>query len=750
MRNALASILLLAGTLAGAQPREGEPLHIPVVLLEFSDVHFTLENPAGHFTERLNGSRSVREYYVDNSGGRFEPVFDIYGPVTLDKKMAWYGKDIFSGGARIDDMRPEQALLDACGMLDGEVDFSVYDKDADGIIDLCIFYFAGYDQAQGGPADALWAHHWNIQDSEQEALRDISFDEVRPGAYFCGSELSGGSGSKPSGIGPTCHELGHTLELPDFYDVNGAADGFAGGLYDFSLMCRGLYNNDGHTPPHLNALERFLLGWLEDIPELPEGEVVLEAVQKGQAYRISTETEGEFFLLEARDGTSWDHPLPEGLVVYHVDQSERLVGEFPARELWTGWRAHNILNNSGTHPCFYLIPSADPTSLHYPSAFNASALVFPGSVKRLFYDPVDWEGNFTDTQLTTIEFQDGKASFRVLKGKGAHIDGVVRNSAGKPVADARVAVEGHSPEVLTDSRGFFLLPIDKAGDYSLQISKNGYLPLTVSARVPEGTRMLCLSLELNTPGEASHSTLQKFEPSLEAGSFPEESAFGAVRFMADELKNHGGERLQELTCYPYISSKEQEIGDMYVIVDFGPLRVLSKKVDNPVLGEFRPVVVDLTEENIRIPEGIDVYVGYGFEKAPGNTPLGIVKPGTEGNSYWSGFSLERSDWKELSWDGGYMDLMLSAEIAEVPGPSLEQLGYVYIDPGQGSYQSGDLFTPQLRSPEYIKIKAVQWEWDGKELKTASFRLNKGDHQLVARIEYEDGRKEKLGTRVKVN
>jgi len=177
---------------------------------------------------------------------------------------------------------------------------------------------------------------------------------------------------------------------------------------------------------------------------------------------------------------------------------------------------------------------------------------------------------------------------------------------------------------------------------------------------------------------------------------------------------------------------------------------LSKKVDNPVLGEFRPVVVDLTEENIRIPEGIDVYVGYGFEKAPGNTPLGIVKPGTEGNSYWSGFSLERSDWKELSWDGGYMDLMLSAEIAEVPGPSLEQLGYVYIDPGQGSYQSGDLFTPQLRSPEYIKIKAVQWEWDGKELKTASFRLNKGDHQLVARIEYEDGRKEKLGTRVKVN
>ena len=749
MRGSLASILLVAGTFAGAQPREGE-VHIPVILLEFSDVHFSRENPEEHFTELLNGPLSVRDYFQDNSGGLFAPVFDIYGPVSLDKKMSWYGKDLYSSGVRIDDMRPEQALLDACTRLDDDVDFSVYDYDADGIIDLCIYYFAGYDQAQGGPADALWAHHWNIQDSKEEALREISFDGVKAGAYFCGSELSGSSGTKPSGIGPTCHELGHTLGLPDFYDVNGSADGFAGGLYDFSLMCRGLYNNDGRTPPHLNALERFLLGWRGEIPELPEGEVVLEAVYKGQAYRISTETEGEFFLIEARDGTSWDHPLPEGLVIYHIDQSERMIGEYSARELWTDWRAHNILNNSGAHPCFYLIPSADPASLNYPSALNASALVFPGSVKQLSFDPVDWEGNFTDTQLTTIEFQDGKAFFRVLKGKGAHIDGMVRNSAGKPVTDASVALEGHSSQVQTDSKGFFLLPIEGAGEYSLQVSKNGYLPLTLSAGVPEGTRMLSLSLELNTPGEASHSTLRKFDPSLEAGAFPEESAFGAVRFTADELKNHGGERLQELTCYPYISSKDQEIGDMYVIIDFGPVRVLSKKVEKPALGEFRPVKVDLSEENIRIPEGMDIYVGYGFEKAPGNTPLGIVKPGEAGNSFWSGFSLERSDWKELSRDGGYMDLMLSAEIAEVPGPSLEQLGYVCIDPGQGSYQSGDLFTPQLLCPEYIKINSVQWEWDGSVLKTSAFRLSKGDHQLVARIAYEDGRKEKVETRVKVN
>ena len=116
------------------------------------------------------------------------------------------------------------------------------------------------------------------------------------------------------GIGISCHELAHALGLPDFYDANEGQDGYAGGLYDFSLMCRGLYNNEDRTPPYLNALERMLLGWIPEIPELPEsGEVLLGPVQQNLAYRIPTQTEGEFFLVESRDGTVWDAPLPEGL-----------------------------------------------------------------------------------------------------------------------------------------------------------------------------------------------------------------------------------------------------------------------------------------------------------------------------------------------------------------------------------------------------------------------------------------------------
>ena len=192
---------------------------------------------------------------------------------------------------------------------------------------------------------------------------------------------------------------------------------------------------------------------------------------------------------------------------------------------------------------------------------------------------------------------------------------------------------------------------------------------------------------------------------------------------------------------------------MYVTVDFGPVRVLNKKVENPSLGEFRRISVDLTEENLRIPEGIDIYIGYGFDKAEGgNYPLSVVYPGSRGNSYWSEFSLEQSGWSELysASVGQYLDLMLSAGAAEVPAASLDKMGSVCIDPGSGNYRSGDLYTPSLLVPEHVRIHEVEWSWDGKILQTDSFLLIRGVHQLMARILYEDGRREKIQMMVKVN
>ncbi len=762
-RGVLAAVLLLqAFCLEGQQiiPSQGE-VRIPVFLVEFADVSMTLEEPLEHFKALLsqegyheNGATgSVLDYFTENSNGLFRPVFDVYGPVKLDKKMAFYGKDVIQGGHRIDDTAPEKALLEACARLDEEVDFSLYDQDRDGIVDLCIFFFAGYDQSAGGPADAIWSHHWSIQDSSAEADREALFDEVRLGAYFCSAELDGSEGNRPGGVGICCHELAHTLGLPDFYDVDGSVNGYAGGLYEFSLMCRGLYNNEGRTPPYMNAVERTLVGWQAELPELPEGEVVLGPVHRNLAFRVPTATEGEFFVVESRDGTGWDAPMPEGLLIYHADRSERMVGEISALDLWKDWRKYNGVNNAGDHPCFYIIPSSNPASLNYGQAYNASSLVFPGTSRQLSYEPVDWEGEFTGIQLTCIEYSEGFSRFRVLRDAGPNVNGIVRNSAGKPVADVLIGLEGSKNTVKTGPDGFFLLPVEGEGSYTLTASKNGYLDTSVPFAVKEGTRMSCVFVQLPTPGEAAHTTLEKYDPGKTAGGFNQSVAIGAVRFSAQELCNLSGRQITQVVCYPYISSQGQEnLGNLYITVDFGPVRVCNKKVENPTLGEFRRVVVDLTEENLRIPEGIDIYIGYGFDKAEGNNPLSVVYPGTRGNSYWSEFSLEKSDWKELHSAslGQYLDLMLSADAGEVPAPSLDKMGYVCIDPGNGNYHSGDSFSPSLLVPQHVSIREVEWMWDSNQLKTPSFILSRGVHQLTARIVYEDGRREKLQMKVKVN
>lgn len=756
----IAVLLMLQASALWAQqiiPSRGQ-VHIPVILLEFSDVPFILPQPQSHFQDLLlkpgyseNGaSGSVRDYFMDNSGGVFEPVFDVFGPVKLDKKMSYYGKDIVRDGDR-DDSAPEKALLEACTLLDEQVDFSVYDKDEDGLIDLCIFFYAGYDQAAGATSDAIWSHHWNVQESDCPE-RETTFDQVMLDAYFCSAELDGKEGARPNGIGSFCHELGHALGLPDFYDVNKATDGLAGGLYDFSLMCRGLYNNEGRTPPYLNALERVLLGWQEAIPELPEGEVVLGPVQRQQAYRISTATEGEFFLVETRDGTAWDAPLPEGLLVYHVDQSERPVGETSALDLWKDWRKYNSLNNLGNHPCFYIIPSATPSSLNYGQAYNASSLVFPGASRQHAYEPLDWEGEYTGVQLSCIESEKGISRFRVLKDAGANINGLVRNSAGRPVADVTIGLQGDEESVRTDADGFFLLPIEGEGPFTLTASKNGYLEASVPVSLKEGTRAGSVFIQLHTPGEAAHALLEKYDPSKESGSFFQSSAIGAVRFTAKELCDLGGMQITQVVCYPHILSQGEGLGDMYITVDFGPVRALNKKVENPTLGEFRRVSVDLTEENLRIPEGLDVYIGYGFEKAEGNYPLSVVYPGGRGNCFWSDFSLEQSSWKELKSAslGQYLDLMLSADAREVPARSLDQMGYACIEPGKGSYHAGDSFTPTLKVPSHVCLQEVEWSWDGNILKSPSFLLTRGTHLLQARILYKDGRREKIQMEIKVN
>ena len=393
-----------------------------VILVEFQDVQFILESPHETISRMLNepgfadggATGSARDYYYDNSRGVFDPVFDVFGPVLLSHDMAYYGGNDNRG----EDMRPEEAVLEGCTLLDGEIDFSQYDNDGDGEVDLVFMYYAGYSEADTIYTDAIWPHRWWLSYSGHTGP-EVLLDGVILDNYACGSELCGAG--VLDGIGTVCHEFGHVLGLPDFYDTNYSDDGETHGLSYFSLMDMGSYNNNNNTPPYLNAEERMIAGWMDpaDMQEFSQnGEYNLPSISENRAYKIPADQEGEYFVLECRDGQGWDSELygAKGLLVYHVDKSERKVGYFSARRLWEEWRTTgNAINALGSHPCFYLIPAADQNNLDYKVEYlsDLQKIPFPGMAGVTRYSPVSWNQVETDVRLSDITFADNQSRFTV-------------------------------------------------------------------------------------------------------------------------------------------------------------------------------------------------------------------------------------------------------------------------------------------------------------------------------------------------
>ena len=409
--------------------------HFLVILVAFNDLDFKTENPQATVYSMLNdpgysgngATGSARDFYYESSNGYFEPIFDVYGPVKLSKDMSVYGGNTAQGG----DRDPQGAVSEACKLLDDEVDFSRYDNDSDGVVDMVFMIYAGYGEADTGRADTIWPHMSYLTSSGI----NLRLDGKRLDKYACANELAGSGAlrGKLDGIGAVCHEFGHTMGLPDFYDTDYTTNGYTRGTYDFSVMCEGTYNNESRTPPFFNTEERILLGWADEsaLLEFPRnGEFQLEAYRpdlgNATAYVIPTEMEGEYFLLECRGNEGWDSGLSgNGLLIYHADKSSRSITlwqgtayqtNVSASALWANWEYYNALNENGSHPCFYTVCAASQSSYNYSG--GSDKIVFPGKSKITSFTPQSWDGEETEIVLSKIAYADNVATFTV-SGKGS-------------------------------------------------------------------------------------------------------------------------------------------------------------------------------------------------------------------------------------------------------------------------------------------------------------------------------------------
>ena len=764
-------------TLSDRRTHNDDPMthgarHIPVLLVEFSDLGFSIDSPAQQFAELLNqngysrygATGSVQDYYMDNSKGQFQPIFDVYGPVVLPNDMKYYGAPVKDSKGNIiaHDRAPGEALRDACKLLDNQIDFSLYDYDGDGYVDMTLFYYAGYNTAEWGPEDAIWPHQSYMGGQN-------TFDGKHVSRYFCTSELKGNKGTNMCGIGTTCHEFGHSLGLPDFYDIDYEENGECAALSDFSTMCSGSYNNDGRTPPYFNAEERIYLGWMldSDIPELPQGEVSFGSIKDDNAYTSPTETEGEYFLYECRDGSGWDAYIPKGLVVYHVDKSpEHDVNGLSAYAHWKYWTSYNDINAYGEHPCFYVVPAASQSNLNYEQN-NLQDWVFPGGKNLTDYTPVDWEGLST-VRLSNISYRGGTVSLtanylsdKVLVGhvmdqygngiKGVYV--VLTQLSGQPsgLHPRKLRKSGAKViEAMTDADGVFRMNVESFGASQGRIScsREGYI--SAGATVSLDKRINRVNVELSKSDTGPLHRYSYFDPDADlyiTGYNTSNSQMASIRIPASDIPEKGG------TISNVSFRAEWRASNYYLIVDSGEERLYTvpMKFDDT----FRSY--DVSSQNLKVPAGKDLYVGIGIEQAIGVPSdyagmLFLVTLGGD-NCYLDDLNLESSNW---STSGENIALMLEVTLAEPKddggetGPSsFAEMGVPAIaDPGHGSYTTGDVFTLKVDLPTGVEASGIDWQFDGQPADN-QVTLQAGEHTVKAVVRYSDGTQEIFELLIKV-
>ena len=307
---------------------------IPVILVEFSDVEFSVENPKATFDKYLNGKElfnketdpemgqnyaGVAKYFKDMSFGKFEPEFEVYGPVNLGKPLATYG----AGYSSEENMG--LLLTDACTAVDDEVDFTQYDSNDDGNIDLIYIIYAGFSQSiAGNSTDCIHPKSGYLSLAK-------SFDGMDVKRYGVNNELNGtpadqANGPIINGIGLFCHEFSHCMGLPDLYPKSGSiAEACINQNMDYwSLMDAGEYTANGYRPTAYTAWERERLGWMEIGTLTGPSNVELKSLDEGGAafriYNDKDETGHEYYIVENVQNNGWNKNLfGNGLMVTHVD-----------------------------------------------------------------------------------------------------------------------------------------------------------------------------------------------------------------------------------------------------------------------------------------------------------------------------------------------------------------------------------------------------------------------------------------------
>ena len=386
-------------------------INIPVILVNFQDVKFTVNNPTKAFDQFFNGTSqedlgngngynygSVAQYFSDMSSGTFKINFKIYGPVTLDQKETYYGGTADDGS----DENTDQLITDAIAKLqvsDEKItDASLFCNGLSSV-DCVYILYAGIGQNDRGPNTAVWAK--TGQPSATLAGKKVRWYSVagEKTKYYVDAKGKVAKSGSPliAGIGTTCHEFSHALGLPDIYPYTSSAQNVNNQEMEYwDLMDGGEYAGfDGFFPTAYTAFEKEEMGWPVDIEELTANQTVTmskSTLDGGTAYKIvNPNNSNEYFMLEKIKKDGWNkYQCGEGLLVYHVNR--------PSGNLSLDIR----FNDTKSYPGMAVVP-ADGACLS--SYIEANKPIYSTSLRG---DLFPGTGNMSPDTLNVTELSDAK------------------------------------------------------------------------------------------------------------------------------------------------------------------------------------------------------------------------------------------------------------------------------------------------------------------------------------------------------